>query len=200
MTVAIFGAGGYIGRRLMRALERRHMEVAPYSSGDAGIFEPDSGLLHADVTLASGTECVIYLSQSPRIRQMPDQAAHVWGVNVVSALCAATLARQCGARRFIYASTGNVYAPSFDPLRETDAVQRDSWYPLSKVQAEEGLALFRHDMSVLITRIFGVYGPGQTDRLVTNLQQSVRSGVPITLAPRPERADDDRRSTSRRGS
>lgn len=191
MRVAVFGAGGYIGRRLVGALEHRHVEVVTYSSGNEVAFDPESGILRADFQLAPGTDSVVYLSQSPRFRQMPDQVAHLWGVNVVSALRAATLARNCGVKRFIYASTGNVYAPSFQPLAETDPVQRGDWYALSKVHAEEGLALFRHDMAVLSTRIFGVYGPDQSDRLVPNLLRSVRDGLPIFLAPRPAPARDD---------
>lgn len=154
------------------------------------MFEPASGILSDGFDLPAGTECVVYLAQSPYYRQMPEKASHLWGVNVLSAMKVAELARHRGVRRFIYASTGNVYSPSFSPLSEGDSLRRDDWYALSKIHAEEGLGLYRSDMSVTVTRIFGVYGPGQADKLVPNLAQSIRSGVPIKLAPNPHDDED----------
>ena len=191
MKVAVFGSGGYIGRRLAARLRTDGAEVIAYSSGHGGIFDPLTGVLQPKVEVPAGTACVIYLSQSPRFRQMPGEAGHLWGVNVVSAIRVATLARQSGVRRFIYASTGNVYEPSFDLLREDSALRRDDWYALSKVHAEESLDLFKEDMSVLCARIFGVYGPDQTDRLVPNLVNAIRAGLPIKLASNPNSQNDN---------
>ncbi len=94
-------------------------------------------------------------------------------VNVHSAVAIAEHARRAGAKRFVYASTGNVYAAGFAPFSEAAPVRRDDWYALSKVHAEEALALFRPQLDVVIARLFGVYGPGQKGRLVPNLLASV---------------------------
>ena len=190
MKVALFGAGGYVGKRLAARLSHDDVQIASYSSREKGAFDSKSGVLQEGVQIPIGTDCLVYLSQSPRYRQMPTEADHVWGVNVVSAIRAANLARQSGVRRFIYASTGNVYAPSFSPLSEECALRRDDWYALSKIHAEEGLALFRNDMSMLSARIFGVYGPGQTDKLVPSLVAAIRAKVPIKLAPNPTDIND----------
>lgn len=155
------------------------------------MFEPTSGVLNNEFEFPRGIECVVYLAQSPYYRPMDKNAGHLWGVNAVSAIKVAELARRSGAKRFIYASTGNVYSPSFFPIREDSLVRRDDWYALSKLHAEEALALFKNDMSVTAARIFGVYGPGQTDKLVPNLVQSIRSGVSIKLAPNPYDNEDD---------
>lgn len=183
MRLVIFGAGGYIGRRLADKFRQMGVDVICYSSASSEAFDIKTGILSDNVTIPPGTDCVIYLSQSPFYRQMPEMASHLWGVNVVSAIKAAELARHAGTLHFIYASTGNVYSFSFSPLREDDPVRRNDWYALSKVHAEEVLALYGKDMAVSIARIFGVYGPGQTDKLVPNLIRSVRSGVPVKLAP-----------------
>lgn len=190
MKVVLFGAAGYIGKRLLTSLLLNGVDVVPYSSQTAGIFNMESGVLDEAVRISTGTDCVVYLSQSPRYRELPEESSHLWGVNVVSAFRAASLARQSGAKRFIYASTGNVYQPSFDLLNEDSALRRDDWYALSKVHAEEGLALFGGDMSVLSTRIFGVYGPNQADRLVPNLVNAMRAGMPIKLASRADGKND----------
>lgn len=191
MQIALFGAGGYIGRHIAAHFNQIGLSVIRYSSASEGTFNPDTGFLADSVVIAPGTDCVIYLSQSPYYRQKSERADHMWGVNVVSAMKVAELARRVGVKRFIYASTGNVYSPSFSPLKEGFPVCRDNWYSLSKVHAEECLALFNNDMSVTSARIFGVYGPGQTDKLVPNLVRSIQSGVTINLAPKQGDSEDD---------
>lgn len=181
--VVVFGAGGYIGRHITEHLRRIGVNVVCHSSASGSTFDMKTGLLADSVNIPPGTKGVIYLSQSSYYRQMPEKAGHLWGVNVVSAIKAAESARRAGVQRFIYASTGNVYSPSFLPLNEESSVRRDDWYALSKLHAEEALALFRNDMSVTAARLFGVYGPNQTDKLVPNLAAAIRSGTPIKLAP-----------------
>ena len=126
MRVAIFGSGGYVGQRLVERLSREGVETIPYSSGAPGTFDPSSGVICEDIRIPAGTDCVVYLSQSPRYREMPAGSGHLWGVNVLSAIRVANLARQAGARRFVHASTGNVYEPSFSPLSESCALRRDA--------------------------------------------------------------------------
>lgn len=190
MRVAVFGAGGFIGRYLVDRLSQAGEDVVTYSSAMGDVFDLRTGVLFDQVEIPKGTDCVVYLAQSPSYRQMPEMAGQLWGVNVISALRAASLARLCGAKRFIYASTGNVYSPGFLPHNENDSLRRDDWYALSKVHAEEGLSLCRSDLSTTAVRIFGVYGPGQTDKLVPNLAKSIRSGQAIKLAPHPCDAED----------
>jgi UDP-glucose 4-epimerase len=93
------------------------------------------------------------------------------------------LAKSAGVKRFIYLSTGTVYEPSFHSIDESTPVRRDGWYALSKIHAEEGLTLFREDIEVIVIRLFGVYGPGQTDRLVPNIANSILNGRMIKLHP-----------------
>jgi len=128
-----------------------------------------------------GTNAVIYVAQSPFYRQMPDMSWHLWNVNVVSAVKVAEIARKAKVERFIYASTGSVYSPAFEPLSETSPLQKDNWYLLSKVHAE---------MDLVVMRIFGVYGPVQTDKLVPKLLSSVLQGKEISIERNPEDQSD----------
>lgn len=191
-SVAVVGAGGFIGQRLCQALRSQGDEVVAISSASAAAFDADRGLLNDRLPPERPLDGVAYLSQSPHYRDVPRHAAHLWGVNVVSAIKAAEWARRSGARRFLYASSGNVYQPAFHPYRERDALRRDDWYALSKVQAEEALRLYQPDLQVTCARLFGVYGPAQRGKLIPNLIESVRSGLPIYLAPHPDnQADKD---------
>lgn len=189
MTTLVIGNTGYMGRHLMAGLAAAGLQAAGASSSDGTGIHPDTGLLPDSFAVAAGTDAVVYMAQSPRYRD-PDQASHVLAVNVVSAVRAAAAARKAGVRRFIYVSTGTVYAPSFDPLAEDAPVRGADWYSLSKIQGEQAVQMFSSDMDVHIVRPFGIYGPGQTGRLVPNLMASIQEGRTITLQGRRDDPSD----------
>jgi len=190
VKVAVIGSGGYIGRNLVPALKEKAFDVQALSSSNSDYIEPATGVLSENFSVTSGTDAIVYLAQSPFYRQVPDMSWHLWNVNVVSAVKIAELARRANVKRFIYASTGSVYVPSFKPLSETSPLSGDNWYSLSKIHAEEALSLYRNDIDLTIMRIFGVYGPGQTDKLVPNLLNSALHGKEITIDRNPENSSD----------
>ncbi len=181
MKVFVIGSRGYIGARLVQGLAKDGIDVRGASSVDGSGIDPVSGLLPSNFALPAMTDVVVYMAQSPYFRQVPDKSPHVMAVNCLSAISAANAARKAGVSRFIYVSTGTVYSPSFSPLAEGERTNRDDWYALSKLQAEEALALFRSDMEICCVRPFGVYGPAQSGRLIQNLSKSVQDGRPINL-------------------
>jgi nucleoside-diphosphate-sugar epimerase len=191
MRALVIGAGGFLGRALVAELARRGDTVTACSSTRSGGIDPQTGLLPPDFDVPRGTEAVYYLSQSPALKAEPPRVEHVLAVSVVSALHAARLACQAGVRQFFYASTGNVYALSFAPLRESDPVRRDNWYSLAKVQAEEALMMLRPSLGVTSTRLFGLYGAGQSGRLLPNLAAAIRAGRPVVIEPNPHDPADD---------
>ena len=190
MQVQIIGSGGFIGSRLMESLARFGHRPYGVSSAAAGGIDPATGLLPASHLVRPGTQAVVYLSQSPRSHARDSGPVHTLAVNVLSAVTAAQAAIKAGATRFVYASTGNVYMPTFEPASESSAVRRNDWYTLSKLQAEEALGLFRNELEVIVLRLFGVYGPGQTGRLVPNLMERVFAGSPVTLERNPNNPRD----------
>lgn len=181
MKVLIVGSKGFIGKYLFNHLKLLGADVYGISSSDQNGIDVETGILSDEFSISPGTDAVVYLAQSPYYRQVPEKAAHLLNVNVVSAVKLAEIARKAKVKRFIYTSTGNVYAPSFQPLGETSPLNKDNWYSLSKICAEEALALFRHDMDITITRLFGVYGPGQTDKLIPRLINTVLQGNKIFI-------------------
>jgi UDP-glucose 4-epimerase len=173
MKVLIIGSGGFLGKNLLNYLLDQNIDVIGCSSAEHHGICADTGLLSSQFSIPQDTHTVIYLSQSPYYRQVPEMAEHLLNVNVVSAVKVAEIARRANVKHFIYTSTGNVYAPSFEPLTEDAPVNRNNWYALSKIHAEESLSLFRNDFDVTIMRLFGVYGTGQTDKLIPNLFNAV---------------------------
>jgi nucleoside-diphosphate-sugar epimerase len=181
MKVLIVGSGGFIGKNLISHLALKGLDVFGISSSDGEGINPCTGILSEQFSIPIGTDAIIYLAQSPYYRQVPDMASHLLNVNVVSAVTVANMARKANVNRFIYTSTGNVYAPSFNPLSENAPLNKANWYSLSKIQAEEALALFRNDMDIVIARLFGVYGPGQSNKLIPNLLNSVIKETKIRI-------------------
>lgn len=187
MRIAIVGATGFIGSRLARALEQSGHAIVRLSSTN-GAFSP-SGLLNPDAIIGP-LDAVAYLSQSPRYRQLPASRDHVWAVNVHSAEIAAKRAQDAGAQRFVYASSGSVYAPSPSPHAESDPLRRDDLYPLSKIEGEERTAAASQGMTVRIARLFAVYGAGQKDMLVPGLIDRLRKRIEVDIFPRQDDPDD----------
>lgn len=185
LRVAVVGAAGYVGGYLCTRLLDRGHEIFSYSAGGGNGISLETGLFPSTFAFPTGLDAVYFLAQSPRYRMMPAQSAHLLSVNCVAAVQAAEAARHAGVQRFVYASTGNVYAPSFCPLAETDPVRRDNWYSLSKLMAEDALALYQACFDVTVARIFGVYGPAQKDKLVPSICESVRSGRELFVDRNP---------------
>jgi nucleoside-diphosphate-sugar epimerase len=188
MRITIIGYAGFLGHALTRhLLDLGHMVFGygphkadalpvPHIPFDATAGEPD---------IPEGTDAVFYLSQSPFYRDFPEHGRHLFAVNGLGPLAAAAAASRAGVRFFCFASTGNVYAPSFYPLSEYSPLNRTSPYGLSKIAGEEALDLFSCDMRTLSVRLFGLFGPGQRAMLPWFLQTAVRSGREIFLEPAP---------------
>lgn len=181
--ICIIGANGYIGRHVSQDLMKRGHTVVALSSRDGSGIDPQTGLLPPGLTL-DGVEAVIFAAQSPHYRNVPEMAWHLEAVACVAALQAANAARRAGAKRFIYLSTGNVYAPSFEPLAEDAPVSMAQWYPMSKLHGEQALAALSQAMQVTLLRIFAVYGPGQDDKLIPRLASQVDARKVVTLGYR----------------
>jgi nucleoside-diphosphate-sugar epimerase len=183
MKIVIVGMRSFVAAHLSFRTGEEGVEVVRMKTSD--LLAGESG--ESDV---AGADCLVYLSQSSQYRNVPEKLQEVYQVNLLGAIRAAEMAKRKGVGRFVYASTGSVYAPGFSPLAEDSPVRRDEWYPLSKLHAEEALALYRRYMDVIILRPFGVYGPGQRDRLVPNLIEAVREGKPVYLQKHPVREGD----------
>lgn len=190
MKMAVVGSNGFLGTALCRYCTERGWEVYGYDTIQPERLVPDIqfkvlDIIKDDISFPDELDAVFYLAQSPFYHNFPDQAGHLFGVNTYGAVKAATTAQKQGAAFFCYTSTGNVYQPAFHPLNEGHPLRRDDPYALSKVLAEEALALFAKFMTVLIVRPFGLFGPGQTRMLPVKLLNNVLNNEPITLQPSP---------------
>ena len=141
--------------------------IATGKTGTIGKYlgESASGL---ELNLLKVSECKVDLSESILIhlasvvepREIQNKRSLAEAVNVDGTLRLAEKALADGCTRFVFASTGHVYASTRTSIREFDSISPTSEYAQQKREAEIGLLkIFSKDLSrLLIMRIFSVIG------------------------------------------
>jgi UDP-glucose 4-epimerase len=190
MKILITGASGFIARNLISYL------LLETDNTIFGISRSASEISHTNyieiigdlttidfnTSMPNDTDVVIHLAQSVNYRNFPEQSQDVFNVNTQSTFRLLEWSRQHAVKRFIFASTGNVYSPKIYLLHEDDVCIPTSFYAASKLSAEHLVSQYGNYFSPVILRFFSVYGPGQKGMLIPNLIASVLEGKKITLA------------------
>jgi nucleoside-diphosphate-sugar epimerase len=186
--ILVTGATGKVGSHLVPRLLRLGLPVRalvrPGPNGptlrDQGAEIVEGDLLRPEsLDLAlKGVETVVHLAAFFR-GATPEQAREV---NLGGTERLAAAARQAGVRKFIFASTSNVYPRGLNrPAREGDSPGREPPthpYPASKVAAEAKLMELDRDqgLGLCILRLGFVYGEG--DRHVWEMMPHVAEWSP----------------------
>jgi UDP-glucose 4-epimerase len=188
VRVLMTGATGFIGRHVVQELGHRHEIVAvsrtapPSDLSDAATWvEQDLAAGLDTARLPRRVDAVVHLAQSRRYRDFPDGAQDVFAINVHSTFRLLEWAREAGARAFVLASTGGIYAYSSRPVREDDPVRLANLYFRSKYAAEVLLGAYAELLRPVVLRPFFVYGPGQRGMLIRQLAERVVSGEEIVV-------------------
>jgi len=188
---SLVGGSGFLGRALAAELVGRGWTVTIHdmlSPEVVGTSFATCDIAASASEFPAGTNAVIYLAQSPHYRDFPARAGNLFGVNTLGLVRAAEAAVRVGAKTLLYASTGNVYEPSFLAHAENDPLQRLEPYGLSKVMGEDVLGVFSGHLHAHAVRIFGLYGRGQRAMLPARIKESLEKKIPIQLHPRNDRS------------
>ena len=188
MTVVVTGGTGLLGRAVLERLAGRERLLALHRPST--VPPPLVGVewLAQDLTaplsdaLPPRADAILHLAQSRRHRAFPEGAVDTFAVNAMATVRLLDYARRAGARAFVLASSGAVYAPGRQPLREDDPPAPPSFYGHAKLAAERAALAFGEELPVQVLRWFLVYGPGQdAAAFMPGIAARVRAGVPIDL-------------------
>ena len=186
MKVLVTGASGMVGRNLVDYLTRHDVEVIPT---DLGGFPVSGDLLSNDFVftkLASlDFDAVVHLAAITEIKKTIENPKLCFEVNCFGTLNMLELALKKNAKRFLLASSANVFgAPKKNPVKEDSPFEPRVPYDYSKVVSENlAMGYFRaKGLPVSITRswlLFGEYD--QPTRATIRFIRACLKNEPITL-------------------
>lgn len=173
MRVALTGASGYTGGRLLETLCRRGDDVSALvrsSSITAGLRTSGATLVEGDLAsdeavraLVEGADAVLHVAAVYRTAGHPD--SYYRDVNVGGTERVLEAAAAAGVRRFVHTSTVGVHGHVEDPpADETAPFSPGDVYQATKAEAE-ALALEFHrrrGIPLAVVRPGAIYGPGET--------------------------------------
>lgn len=181
MKVLVTGAGGSIGRQLLKGLQSRGVAVA----GLARHAAPEEAVAACDLTSPKAVldafaqarpELVIHAAGS-LLGEDPARAVEGYTNNVLSTANVLRAAIEHGARRLVFLSSNMAYGGGYEVRDGGEQESRpENWYARSKVVCEEMLRDHSAAIESLALRLPTVLGPGMAGsrNLVTDLARSLR--------------------------
>ncbi len=190
MNVLITGSSGFIGSHTIQQLRQHaHITVYALTRSKHVIEQKNSVAIYTNLSdanfetqLPASIDCIVHLAQSDAYREFPEKANAIFDVNLNATQRLLNWAYKNKVKKFIFASSGNVYKQQNKLLNETDVCQPEGYYGASKYAAEQLVKAYSNYFEVCILRIFGVYGPGQKNMTIPNIIQKIKNKQEITLA------------------
>ncbi len=191
LSILVTGASGFLGGQTVDLLRQQGHTIYAVRRGAAG-ENTASGLswVTQDLSrpldrqsLPGQIDVVVHLAQSRHYKDFPARADDIYAINVNATFELLNWAHDVGAKHFIYASTGGVFAPTETDhaLSEDDDVRPHSFYARSKYAGEMLTNGYATEMTTTVVRPFFVYGC-ERRRLIGDLVTRVINGNQVTLA------------------
>jgi UDP-glucose 4-epimerase len=196
-TLAVTGATGFIGRRVVaaalqagwdvRVLVRSEQQLTSFSNCEGVVW--DIGSREVPKNALSGVVAVCHLAAFiPSRHDDPMAATECMQINALGTLTLLQAAKSAGVGRFVNFSGGNCYMPSRRPTKENAPLypaERAVYYLASKLAAELYVAHWgrKEGLSTCTLRVSSVYGPGMAETAFPSLfSRNALAGLPLKLA------------------
>jgi nucleoside-diphosphate-sugar epimerase len=184
VKVLVTGATGFVASHLIPVLAKDHDVVA--LGHEASRIPAGDGIEPLVLDLRQATEArlppadaIVHLAQANV--PFPDGAVDLHAVNTAATVALLDHARSSGAHRFVFASSASVYGFRDQAWSEDEVPAATDFYSMTKLSAERFARTFEEYLGVTILRFVAPYGPGQRNRMIPRLVESVREGRPVTL-------------------
>jgi nucleoside-diphosphate-sugar epimerase len=191
--ILITGANGLLGYQALTAWRGQHVLHAVVRAMPADPVPEvtyhvrDLAAAWDEHGLPKRIDAVCHLAQSTQMRDFPTAADDIFRVNTQATAHLLGYAQRVGARRFILASTGGLYAATDALLTSQSPVAPRfdtplGYYFASKLAAENLAQAYAGLLQVTLVRPFFIYGERQpAAMLVPRLIGNVRHGTAIKL-------------------
>jgi len=195
VTIAVTGAGGFLGPVVVEALAKRGARVVaivgpPDQSfrsppGATSIAQADICDLHSVQMLIGSSDMVVHLAGPPSVAESFRRATAYARIHVEGTAALLQACRAAAVQKLIYVSSAQVYGnPTRNPVPEDHPLSPRSPYAAVKLGAEKLVEAQAHafGLKAVVLRPFSLYGPGASpESLIARIIQMAKSRVTVAL-------------------
>lgn len=186
-TIAVTGAGGFVGRSLVTALQNRGASVLPVDIQHGQDLSRWDSLRNLSLEMV---DVVYHLAARLFVPHALENPWPFYETNVLGTLNILRLCRQYNVNKFIFMSSYVYGPPQKLPTDEEHPLNPTNPYAITKLLGENLCRQFHEDfgLPVIIFRAFNIYGPGQgRDFLIPEIIRKLSEGKISLKDPEPRR-------------
>jgi len=180
-NVLVTGGAGFIGSHLVEKLLTLGARVSVIDTMLCGnkikhlggnknlsVYEIDVTNSRAISPVFKGVDMVFHLAAVVGVEETQIDPINLLNVEVIGTSKVIALAAKHKVKRFIFASSSEVYGDSLEPMVEEGPFNHKSTYSLTKMIGEHYCRAYyqKFDLEYTILRYFNTYGPRQDQRFV----------------------------------